>query len=77
MGIDMDYTLDEHTISVQFEGFESKLYGIKHMEWAIGEQPFGEEVQPYLREGIVLRNDDSLLTGNEVGRYIFCQVSLD
>ncbi|XP_064646203.1 uncharacterized protein LOC135499389 [Lineus longissimus] len=57
MGIDMSYTKETSTVTIQFEGFESQLHGLKRFEWAIGRTPHHEDVQPFIEAGIVLRND--------------------
>ncbi|XP_064646638.1 uncharacterized protein LOC135499666 isoform X2 [Lineus longissimus] len=63
IGADIDYTLDDHTVTMQFEGFKSHEYGIQHIEWAIGMTPCGEEVQPFMAEGIVLSDGGDSLVG--------------
>lgn len=62
IGADWDVTLDEHSVTMQFEDFRSQEYGIQHIEWAIGTTPNGEDVQPFMSEGVVLsdRSDSSV-----------------
>lgn len=41
-----------HTVTVGFRGFESSLHGIAAYDWAIGTEPMGEDVQPYMEYAI-------------------------
>ncbi len=60
LGIDVDYTSDTTTVTVQFDGFESQLHGVMRYEWAVGTTPGGEDVQPFMSEGIIHSEEDSV-----------------
>uniref|UniRef100_A0A1I8J5S5 GPS domain-containing protein n=1 Tax=Macrostomum lignano TaxID=282301 RepID=A0A1I8J5S5_9PLAT len=51
------YQSSSRSLTCQFEGFRSPLYGINHYEWAIGSRPMSENVQRYTRVGIVLHDE--------------------
>ena len=50
--LDVDYQADMHTVTIGFTGFESSLHGISAYDWAIGTEPMGEDVQPYMEYAI-------------------------
>lgn len=60
MGVDIDFTSDTTTVTVQFEGFESHLHGVMSYEWAVGTTPGGEDVQPFMSEGIIHTEEDNV-----------------
>ncbi|XP_064643636.1 uncharacterized protein LOC135497734 [Lineus longissimus] len=64
IGEDIDVTLDGHIVTMQFDGFSSHLYGIQHVEWAIGSSQYGEDVQPFMSKGTILSEDDTSLFGH-------------
>ncbi|XP_070564497.1 uncharacterized protein [Ptychodera flava] len=51
---DKDYQMEGTLITAHFSGFESHMHGIVHYEWAIGTEPRGDDVQPFIRAGIVV-----------------------
>ena len=53
LGVDIEYTLDDSTVTVQFSGFESSTHGVMKFEQAIGTQPGGEEVLGFTEFGVV------------------------
>ena len=60
MGVDVDYTVDTTTVTIQFDGFESHLHGVMMYEWAVGTTPGGEEVQPFMSEGITHTEEETV-----------------
>ncbi|VDH98959.1 Hypothetical predicted protein [Mytilus galloprovincialis] len=60
LGVDVDYTVDTTTVSIQFDGFESHLHGVMMYEWAVGTTPGGEEVQPFIIEGIIHSEEENV-----------------
>ncbi|XP_052081925.1 uncharacterized protein LOC127719726 isoform X2 [Mytilus californianus] len=60
LGVDVDYTVDTTTVTVTFDGFESHLHGVMMYEWAVGTSPGGEEVQPFMSEGIIHSEEENV-----------------
>ncbi|XP_076085326.1 uncharacterized protein LOC143056125 [Mytilus galloprovincialis] len=60
LGVDVDYTVDTTTVTIQFNGFESHLHGVMMYEWAVGTSPGGEDVQPFMSEGIIHLEEENV-----------------
>ncbi|CAG2246701.1 unnamed protein product [Mytilus edulis] len=60
LGVDVDYTVDTTTVTVTFDGFESHLHGVMMYEWAVGTSPGGEDVQPFMSEGIIHSEEENV-----------------
>ena len=58
--MDVDYTVDTTTVTIQFDGFESHLHGVMMYEWAVGTSPGGEDVQPFMSEGIIHSEEENV-----------------
>ncbi|XP_072033446.1 LOW QUALITY PROTEIN: uncharacterized protein [Amphiura filiformis] len=54
--IDIDAQLSTTTVTLQFTGFESQLYGLSHYEWAVGTELGMDNVQAFTNDGIVFGN---------------------
>ena len=57
---DIDYQIEDHTITMSFSGFESALHGIDRYEWAIGTQPRYDDVMPFTDYGIIVTDERTL-----------------
>ncbi|XP_076086791.1 uncharacterized protein LOC143057371 [Mytilus galloprovincialis] len=66
MGNDIDVTLDVTTVTIQFDGFTSDDQGIMGYEWAVGTSQGGEELQGFTKQGIVMKEETSIV-GNGIG----------
>ncbi|XP_071177975.1 uncharacterized protein [Mytilus edulis] len=64
VGVDVDYTIDTTTVTVQFDQFESHLHGVMMYEWSVGTTPGGEEVRPFMSEGII-HSEEKNVAGDE------------
>ncbi|XP_076085507.1 uncharacterized protein LOC143056307 [Mytilus galloprovincialis] len=60
LGVDVDYTVDTTTVTIQFDEFESHLHGVMMYEWAVGTSPGGEDVQPFMSEGIIHSEEENV-----------------
>ena len=60
---DIDYQKEMTAVTMQFQGYESQLYGIDRYEWAVGTSPRGEDVQPFMSAGIVLNKQEEPIGG--------------
>ena len=49
---DIDYTVDDTTMSITFNGFKSTLHGIKYFVWAVGTSPDREDSLPFTERGL-------------------------
>ncbi|KAL5013969.1 hypothetical protein ScPMuIL_008239 [Solemya velum] len=58
---DLDFQADTSTVTVQFHGFESEMYGVMSYEWAVGTTPGGEDIQPFMESGIVHREEEQVV----------------
>ena len=50
---DVDFQIDETTATASFRGFHSVRDGIRQYLWAVGTQPYGDDVLAYTSYGIV------------------------
>nr|XP_006820036.1 PREDICTED: uncharacterized protein LOC102804939 [Saccoglossus kowalevskii] len=54
---DVNYQSDATVVTAEFAGFESHLHGIVDYEWAIGSFARGEDIQPFMRAGVVVNDE--------------------
>ncbi|XP_048250793.1 uncharacterized protein LOC124111176 [Haliotis rufescens] len=64
IGVDIDYQKDVGVMTVQFAGFESQEHGVTYYDWAVGTTPGGEEVQPFIKAGLVHEEKQSNVPGS-------------
>ncbi|XP_070562332.1 uncharacterized protein [Ptychodera flava] len=64
---DVDYQKEATVVSAHFHGFESYMHGIVHYEWAVGTTPRGDDVQPFIRAGIVVGSEENNPGGGIAG----------
>ena len=50
---DVDFQIDETTATASFRGFHSVRDGIRQYLWAVGTQPYGDDILAYTSYGIV------------------------
>ncbi|KAK3609657.1 hypothetical protein CHS0354_035942 [Potamilus streckersoni] len=73
--VDINYQMDTGTVSVQFEGFESSMHGVMTYQWAVGTQPGGEDVQPFIEAGL-LHNEEKEVAGQGITSSGYAQAVL-
>ena len=49
---DIDYTNDDTTMEITFNGFKSTLHGIQKFVWAVGTSPSLEDIMPFTDSGL-------------------------
>ncbi|XP_048258679.1 uncharacterized protein LOC124137747 [Haliotis rufescens] len=76
IGSDMDYQKDAGVVTVQFAGFESHEHGVTYYDWAVGTTPGGEEVQPFIKAGLIHEEAETNVPGNGISSMGFGQAVL-